>query len=64
MRSELGDATNSDLLFDDMGGTLSTDSEGSYYTVHITSKALRAQGRTGTVGLYKVYQSGAYKLTY
>lgn len=53
---------NSDIEFDDMGGSPTTDKTGSYYTIKLISKSAREKGGTGTAGIYKVYQDGTYKL--
>lgn len=53
---------DSDVIPSDMGGSLSTDSEGAYYMIRLVSQSMRAQGGTGTIGVYKVYQNGVYKL--
>ncbi|WP_018665417.1 hypothetical protein [Heyndrickxia acidiproducens] len=61
LKGKIEEESNRDILFDDMGGTLSTDEKGSYYTVTLYSKSLRQAGGSGTVGIYKVYQNGTYK---
>ncbi|WP_404451801.1 hypothetical protein LG329_15875 [Virgibacillus necropolis] len=62
LKHQLEMENNDDIVFDDLGGNLETDKAGSYYTIKLTSKSLKKQGGTGTVGLYKVYQDGTYKL--
>lgn len=59
---ELDLDNNDDIAFSDMGGDLKKDKAGSYYTIKLTSKSMQEEGGTGTVGLYKVYQDGTYKL--
>ncbi|WP_052948590.1 hypothetical protein [Bacillus sp. TH008] len=61
LKSKLKMENQDDIVFDDMGGDLETDGNGSFYTVELTSKSLRKNGGSGTVGLYKVYQDGTYK---
>jgi flagellar biosynthesis GTPase FlhF len=51
-----------DLEFDDMGGKIQNDEKGQYYSIKMTSKSLQEDGGSGTVGIYKVYQDGTYKL--
>lgn len=51
---------NEDILFDDMGGTLETDSSGSFYTIKLVSKEMKKNGGSGTVGVYMVYEDGTY----
>lgn len=50
-----------DIVFREMG-PIQTDDGGSYYTVQLTSQSLKEKGGSGTVGLYKVYEDGAYEL--
>lgn len=64
LRHQLKMDNNKDIAFSDMGGELKTDKKGSYYTIKLTSKSMQNKGGTGTVGLYKVYQDGTYKLAY
>lgn len=40
------------------------DENGSYYLVKISSKAMRDQGGTGTVGFFKVYIDGTIESNY
>ena len=63
LKNELQMTQNEDILFDDMGGTLESDTTGSYYMIKLTSKDLQKDGGIGTVGLYKVYQDGNYQLS-
>lgn len=53
-----------DIIFDDLGGELSEDDQGSYYTVQLTSKELMKDGGSGTVDEFKVYQNGDYVSVY
>lgn len=53
-----------DIRFDDLGGELQEDGQGSYYTVQLTSKELAEAGGTGTVDRFKVYQNGEYTSVY
>lgn len=62
LKHQLKMDNNEDIVFSDMGGDLETDKTGSYYTIKLTSKSMQKKGGTGTVGLYKVYQDGTYKL--
>lgn len=55
LKSKLKMENQDDIVFDDMEGELETDSNGSFYTIELTSKSLRKN-----VGLYKVYQDGTY----
>ncbi|TCP21701.1 uncharacterized protein DUF4309 [Scopulibacillus darangshiensis] len=64
LRHQLKMDNNHDIAFSDMGGDLKTDKSGSYYTIKLTSRSMQKKGGTGTVGLYKVYQDGAYKSEY
>lgn len=35
-----------------------------FYEIKVQSKTLGEQGESGTVGIYKVYRSGDYDLSY
>ncbi|MBR7554660.1 lysozyme inhibitor LprI family protein [Allobacillus sp. GCM10007491] len=39
-----------------------SDSNGTYYTVQLVDVSLRASGKTGNLGYYRVYQDGTYEL--
>lgn len=64
LKKALDMENNEDIVFDDMGGSLKTDANGSYYTATLDSKAFKEAGGSGTVGKYKVYQYGEYELAY
>ena len=64
LRKELDMENNEDIIFDDMGGLLEIDSYGSYYTIVLVSKEWRADGGTGTMDIYMVYQDGKYVSKY
>ncbi|MEN2768611.1 hypothetical protein [Ornithinibacillus xuwenensis] len=62
LKRQLQMEDNEDIEFNDMGGELKTDDNGSYYTIVLTSKSMRESGGSGTVGLYKVYEDGEYMI--
>lgn len=62
MAKELEMENNEDIIFDDMGGSLEEDAQGSYYTITLYSKELKEAGGSGTLESYKVYQNGKYEL--
>ena len=64
LRKELDMENNEDIVFGDTGGDLEKDSYGSYYTIVLYSKEIRAAGGTGTVNVYMVYQDGKYVSKY
>lgn len=61
LRKELDMENNEDVIFDDMGDILEEDSYGSYYQIVLYSKEIKADGGSGTIGVYKVYQDGKYE---
>lgn len=64
LRKELNMEDNEDIVFDDMGGSLESDSYGAYYKITLYSKELQKSGGSGTLEKYKVYQDGKYELDY
>jgi hypothetical protein len=64
LRKELDMENNENIIFDDMGGLLEIDSYGSYYTIVLYSKEWRADGGSGTLDIYIVYQDGKYVSKY
>ncbi len=62
LAKELEMENNEDIIFDDMGGSLEEDAQGSYYTITLYSKELKEAGGSGTLESYKVYQNGKYEL--
>ena len=64
LRKELDMEDNEDVVFDDTGGDLEKDSYGSYYTIKLYSKEWRADGGSGTLDIYMVYQDGKYVSKY
>jgi uncharacterized protein YecT (DUF1311 family)/outer membrane murein-binding lipoprotein Lpp len=61
LKQQLEEGKNEDISF---GGTdtVDTDEKGSYYTVQLVDIPLRASGKTGNLGYYKVYQDGTYEI--
>lgn len=64
LRKELDMENNEDIIFDDVGGLLEIDSYGSYYTIVLYSKEWKADGGSGTLDIYIVYQDGKYVSKY
>ncbi len=62
LRSQLKMEDNEEIDFSDMGGELTTDETGSYYSVQLTDLTLVKSDGSGTVGIYKVYLDGVYTL--
>ncbi|GGH86527.1 hypothetical protein JOD43_003565 [Pullulanibacillus pueri] len=50
------------ISYSNIGGELETDKKGPYYKIKVVDTSVRQQGGSGTLGLYKVYQSGSYSL--
>lgn len=53
-----------DIEYVALTDTPKTDEAGAYYEIKLMSKSIIKQGGSGTVGIYKVYQDGTYKLAY
>ncbi|MFF2449732.1 hypothetical protein ACFVSW_22055 [Neobacillus sp. NPDC058068] len=61
LKQHLKEGTDDDVSFG-VDETLRTDDNGTYYTIQLVSISTRVSGKTGTLGYYKVYQDGTYKL--
>ncbi len=61
LKEQLEEGKNEDISF----GTddeLLTDDKGSFYMVQLVDVPLRASGKTGNLGYYKVYEDGTYEI--
>lgn len=60
LKQQLEEGKNEDISFG-ATETADTDAKGAYYTVQLVDIPLRASGKTGNLGYYKVYQDGTYE---
>lgn len=59
LKQQLEEGKNEDISFG-TDGILQSDENGSYYTIQLVDVPLRASGKTGNLGYYKVYEDGTY----
>ncbi|WP_226673412.1 hypothetical protein [Rossellomorea aquimaris] len=61
LKQQFPEGKDSDVSFG-TDNKLLTDDNGAYYVIQLVSISTRVSGKTGTLGYYKVYQAGNYRL--